>query len=73
MTDTIVLNPNDMVNLIQRQAVELARVLDVPNGNVSTKHICDHVKRMLSLAVELHDAVAKLEAQAKNGAEHPNA
>lgn len=63
------LRPGDLVNLIQRQALELARFLDVPSADVTTGIILAHIERMHAFASQLNAAVTA--SPHVNGTEQP--
>lgn len=66
MSDNVVmLNAADFMNLVQRHAVELARVLDAPGPNLKIEDVLAHVERMKSFcdkAKALADQMQKADA-----------
>jgi hypothetical protein len=59
------MTPADFVNLIQRSAVELARVLDAPSEQLTIDHVIEHIARMVDFAKrakEMIEARKKAEA-----------
>ena len=63
--NVLMMTPADFVNLIQRSAVELARVLDAPNEQLTVDHVIEHIARMADFAKrakEMLDARKKAEA-----------
>lgn len=63
--NVLMMTPADFVNLIQRSAVELARVLDAPNEQLTVDHVIEHIARMADFArraKEMIDARKKAEA-----------
>lgn len=62
--NVIMMNQHDFVNMVQRQAVELARVLDVPGPNLTLDDVVAHVERMLSFAKKAKAIDDKMKATA---------
>lgn len=63
--NVLMMTPADFVNLIQRSAVELARVLDAPNEQLTVDHVIEHIARMADFAKrakEMIEARKKAEA-----------
>ena len=56
--NVLMMTPVDFINLIQRSAVELARVLDAPSEAVTIDHVIDHINRMGDFARRAKDMIA---------------
>lgn len=55
--NVLMMTPVDFINLIQRSAVELARVLDAPNDAVTIDHVINHIARMGDFAVRAKNMI----------------
>lgn len=58
--NVVMLNAADFMNLVQRQAVELARVLDAPGPNLKVEDVIDHIARMKMFADNAKALVDKM-------------
>lgn len=58
--NVVMLNAPDFMNLVQRQAVELARVLDAPGPNLKVEDVIDHIARMKMFADNAKALVDKM-------------
>lgn len=56
----VMLNAVDFMNLVQRLAVELARVLDAPGPNLKVEDVIDHIARMKMFADNAKALVDKM-------------
>lgn len=66
MADTqVMLNGLDFINLVQRQATELARALDTPDSKgITIDHVIDHIDRMRVFAVHAKELIDAMKAKA---------
>lgn len=58
--NVVMLNAVDFMNLVQRQAVELARVLDAPGPNLKVEDVIEHIARMKTFADNAKALVDKM-------------
>lgn len=58
--NVVMLNAADFMNLVQRQAVELARVLDAAGPNLKVEDVIDHIARMKMFADNAKALVDKM-------------
>lgn len=64
MSDNVVmLNAGDFMNLVQRQAVELARVLDAPGPNLKIEDVIAHIDRMKAFAEKTKAIVDQMQKE----------
>jgi len=62
MSDNVImLNAADFMNLVQRHAVELARVLDAPGPSLKIEDVIAHVDRMKSFCEKAKGLVDQMQ------------